>query len=904
MIGKTLGHYQISSQLGKGGMGEVYLAKDQNLGRDVAIKVLPEEFAKDANRVARFQREAKLLASLNHPNIAAIYGLEESGGSNFLVLELVEGETLADQIERGPILVEESLTLALQIADALEAAHEKGVVHRDLKPANIKVTPDGKVKVLDFGLAKAFAGEQADLNLSNSPTLSYLATMQGVILGPAAYMAPEQARGKPVGKRADIWAFGCVLFEMLTGSAVFSGNDVTDILAAVIRSDPDWDKVPARVRPLLRRCLQKDLDKRLRDIGDATLEMHEVLANANEVPVLPITAGEPLRRQQKPLLWLTAILAMSAITGMAGWSLRKPEPSQVTRLYDELPKGHQSYDPLEPILAISANGRQIAYSTSAGLYVRSLGELDSKLIAGASKESVMYPFFSPDGRWIGYWSPSDGQLKKVAVGGGAPIVVCNTSGSFGGASWDSDSSIVFSDLGGGGVMRVSADGGTPEYLVRRKPKWEFSGESFVYPQLLPGGKAVLFYKLIQRQDSTSARIMVQSLQSGESRELAEGHVARYFPTGHIVYMVGANILGMGGHDLFAVPFDLNRLEPSGVPVQVVKNILGPYGLHYAVSDSGTLLYIPGRTGALVTGRTLVWVDRKGNEESLAAPAKIYRDLRISPDESRVAMTVQETGGSTDIWVWDLNRRIQTRLTFEGLRNSIPIWTADSKRIAFRSGVRGANYEKAGIFWKAADGNGEEELLALSSQIGLTDFLPCCWSSDRKHLVGSARTQRDIGMMSLEGDHGLRPLLQEAYRENQPAISPDGLWMAYTSDESRMNEVYVRSFPDVNWEKTQVSNSGGDSPRWSRDGSELFYRNGDAVMAVAVKTKPSFNIVGTPQVLFKGNYVGLDWDVHPDAKRFLMLKPPETSGEDSAAQSPIRITIVLNWFEELKQAPKP
>jgi serine/threonine protein kinase len=651
MIGKTLGTFECTALLGKGGMGEVYQAKDLKLGRNVAIKVLPEEFAKDANRGARVQREAKLLASLNHPNIAAIHGLEESDGTHFLVLELIEGDTLADRIKVGAIPVEESLKLAFQIAEALEAAHEKGVIHRDLKPANIKVTPDGKVKVLDFGLAKAFAGEQADLNLSNSPTLSNIATMQGVILGTAAYMSPEQARGKPVDKRADIGAFGCVLFEMLTGNAAFSGNDVTDILAAVIRSEPDCTTVPARVRPLLHRCLQKDPKRRWRDIGDVRLELGEILANPNEVLVQSVAGGKSRRSLRATLLWITATLALSAVTGIITWKVRIPEQLQVTRLSYELPKNQRFYDPIEPVLAISPDGREFVYGTSEGLYLRSLENPDAQLITGTDKESIRQPFFSPDGKWIGYWSPKDAQLKKIAIGGGAPTVLCNTSSSFGGASWDSEDTIVYSDLGGGGVMRIPAKGSTPEYHVKRKPRWERTGESFLYPQLLPDGKSVLFTKLIRRQDSISARVMVQSPESREPKDLFEGYLARYLPTGHIVYIIGANILGMGGHNLFAVPFDLGRLKPAGDPVSLIKDIMGPYGLHYAISVSGTLIYIPGRAGELVTGRTLVWVDRNGREEPLAAQPKIYSSPKISPDGKRVAVIIQEIDGSSNVWIW-------------------------------------------------------------------------------------------------------------------------------------------------------------------------------------------------------------------------------------------------------------
>jgi serine/threonine protein kinase len=904
-IGQTLSHYSIVEKIGKGGMGEVFRAKDQKLGRDVAIKVLPEEFARDPDRVARFQREAKLLASLNHPNIAAIHGLEESLDTHFLVMELIEGDTLADRIRTGPISVEESLKLALQMAEALEIAHDKGVIHRDFKPANIKVTPDGKVKVLDFGLAKAFSGELEQGNLSNSPTLSDIATMRGVILGTAAYMSPEQARGKTVDRRADIWAFGCVLYEMLTGHAAFSGNDVTDILADVIRSEPEWGSVPVQMRPLLQRCLQKDPHRRFRDIGDVRLDLEEISANQEEMPSPSTAASEPRTKIWVALLWIAAILVFSAVTGMVTWNLKKSDPPRIARFYWQVPKEQQFTDPTKPVLAISPDGRQFVYSTTGGLYLRSLEEPNARLLEGTAEEGVRQPFFSPDGKWIGYWSQTDFQLKRIAVGGGAPEVICNTGSSFGGASWDFEDIIVYSDLSGGGVMRVSANGGTPEYLIRRKPKWEMSGERFVYPQLLPGGESVLFTKLVQRKDSASARIMVQPLESGEPKELFEGYSARYLPTGHIVYMVGAGILEMGGHSLFAVPFDMDKLKPSGTPVSVVKDIMGPYGLHYAISNSGTLAYIPGRTGVSARGETLVWVDREGKEDPLGTPSKTYLYPRISPDGTRVAMEIEEMDGTSDIWVWDLMHRTLSRLNIEGRYNLAPVWTLDGKRIAFSSGAYGRNYENDGVYWKAADGAGEDEFLALQSRLGIP-FYPYSWSGDGKYLVGTEGFNSDIGMLSMEGDRQLTRLLEEEYRETQPMISPDGQWMAYSSDESGKSEIYVRSFPDVNREKRQVSISGGDSPLWSpRDGREVFYLNGSAVMAVSVNTQPNFSIVGTPQVLFQGTYVGTYWDISPDGKRFLMIKPPGASGEESTSEDQGKINIVLNWFEELKkQVPAP
>jgi serine/threonine protein kinase len=490
IIGKTLAHYEITSQLGKGGMGEVYQAKDRKLGRVVAIKVLPEEFARDADRVARFQREAKVVASLNHPNIAAIHGLEESDGINFLVLELVEGQTLADRIKAGLIPVEEALKLALQIAEALEAAHEKGVIHRDLKPSNIKVTPDGKVKVLDFGLAKAYAGDREEVNLSNSPTLSDAATRQGMILGTAAYMSPEQARGKAVDKRADIWAFGCVLYEMLTGRVAFQGEDVSEILASVIKGDVNLDLLPANVHPRVRevitRCLQKDLKKRYRDVGDVQFELEHVFADPGGVLVQTVTTVEPRTRLRKMLPWVAAALVLGAIiAGIAVWKLRAPEPRQVVRFHYELPEGQQLSDANASVLAVSPDGKQFVYSTPKGLYLRSVNEWTAKLISG-TEGPTQQPFFSPDGKWVGYFGPTPNQLRKVAVSGGSPIVLCNVDVLYG-ANWNADNTIVYGTAGG--IMRISANGGTSEILLKSEPLL------FLDPQILPDGDSILFTSL-------------------------------------------------------------------------------------------------------------------------------------------------------------------------------------------------------------------------------------------------------------------------------------------------------------------------------------------------------------------------------------------------------------------------
>ncbi len=880
-IGQSLSHYSITEKLGKGGMGEVFRAKDQKLGRDVAIKVLPEEFARDADRIARFQREAKLLASLNHPNIAAIHGLEESGGTQFLVLELVEGDTLADQIKRGPITVEESLKQALQIAEALEAAHEKGVIHRDLKPANIKVTPDGKVKVLDFGLAKAFAGDQGQVNLSNSPTLSDMATQQGVILGTAAYMSPEQARAKAVDKRTDIWAFAVVLFEMLTGRQVFTGETVSDTMASVLAREPEWSSLPLnlhpRIRLLLERCLEKDAKNRYHDIADVRVDIQKVLADPSGILMQQIATAKPRTRLRMGLPWVAAAVVLAAlVVGVAVWRFKPTEPREVMRFDYSLPEGRQFSDLGYPAIAVSPDGKRIVYSTPEGLYLRSENELTAKLIAG-TEGGTTNPFFSPDGKWIGYYSAKDHKLKKIVVSGGAPVALCDVV-NLRGAWWDESNAIIYSQFNSD-IMRISADGGTPESIVKLK-----SGELGA-PQILPDGKSILYTSDLL---SGQSKIVVQSLKSRESKELFTGSGARYLPTGHIIYQVPDN------KSLLAVAFNLDRLEVEAGAVPVLEGV----GQH-AVSDSGTLAYIPEASSAFP--KSLVWVSRDGKEEPLPVPPNDYAFFRISPDGKRVALQAMATK-MYNVWIWDIAREAMMRLTLdEASSNLIPLWTPDGKRIVYAFD-RENKFGMGDIYWKAADGTGEAEKLASSPGRGL---FPWSWSKDGKSLAlwefTLSSIQGDIGLLSMEGDHARTPLLQAKYSEHDPRISHDGRWMAYSSNESGKMEVYVRPFPEVNTGKWQVSTNGGNSPLWSPNDRELYYRSGDAVMVTSVEIEPAFK-PGKSAVLFRRSFPGIRgveaadialWDISPDGKRFLMLRA-------AAAGDPRKINIVLNWFEELKQ----
>jgi Tol biopolymer transport system component len=881
MIGKSLAHYEVTAEIGKGGMGEVYQAKDQKLGRDVAIKVLPEEFAKDADRVARFQREAKLLASLNHPNIAAIHGLEESNGTHFLVLELVEGDTLSDRIKAGPIPVEEALKLALQIAEALEAAHEKGVIHRDLKPSNIKVTPEGKVKVLDFGLAKAFAGDQENMILSDSPTISAAATQKGVILGTAAYMSPEQAKGKAVDKRTDIWAFGAVLYEMLTGKAAFQGDDVTEILASVVKASVNLDLLPKNVHPrvceVITRCLQKEQKRRYSGIGDVQYEIEQVLSDPKGIFAQPAAAVERRSGLRTTLPWIAAIILVGVIVGLAVWQFRAPGLPQVMRFEYYLPEGLQLSTSGTP-LAVSPDGKQFVYSTTQGLYLRSVEELTAKLVAG-TEGNTQQPFFSPDGKSIGYFAVNDRQLKKIGISGGAPVTLCSVMQPLG-AWWNADDTIIYGQYPVSPIMRVSANGGTPEALIQPE-----AGLS-IFPQVLPDGKSVLYTSSFS---ANQGRIMVQQFKSGEPKELFPGSMARYLPTGHIIYRLPND------NNLYAVAFDIDRLEVTGGHVPIVEGMVVG-----AVSEAGTLAYIPGTSSSGASGneRTLVWVDREGNEESLGAPPNDYGYPKISPEGTRVALTVG--GDNDDIKIWDTLRKTLSRLTFDEAADLQSIWTPDGDRIVFASRREGP---LTSIYWKKADGTGTTEKLGSMPDQGL---MPWCWSRDGKTLIVAETdggTQWDIGMLSMEGDHTEKQLLRTEHTEINQQISPDGGYMAYASDESGQMEVYVRSFPDMDAGKWQVSTNGGESPLWSPDGKELFYIVEGAYMAVPVEMEPIFK-PGNPEVLFRGGYIagfgeGTPWDIHPDGKRFLMMKQAGTPASAEAASQP-KIVIVTNWFEELKQ----
>jgi Tol biopolymer transport system component len=907
--GTRLGSYEVLAQIGAGGMGEVYQAHDSKLGRDVAIKVLPEAFAHDPERLSRFQREAKMLASLNHPNIATIHGLEQSNGTSYLVMELVAGETLAERVKRdGAFSIEEALKIGVQIADALEAAHEKGIIHRDLKPANVKVTPEGKVKVLDFGLAKAFAGDATDSNPSQSPTLSAVATMQGVLLGTAAYMSPEQARGKAVDKRTDIWAFGCVLYELLTGKQAFDGEDITEILAAVVKSEPDWQAVPsavpAKIRDLLRRCLQKDKTLRLRDAGDARIEIQEALAApATAIAATAIAATRGWRERLTQAA--AALFILTTIAFAIGFVLRAPkppQPMQAVRLSAEIGADANLYTPSGAgsgaAAILSPDGTRLAFVAAGSdqkrrIYVRSLDQLQATALSGT--ENALDPFFSPDGQWIGFFA--DGKLKRISVQGGAAVTLCDAPNGRGG-SWSEDGTIVFSPDFLVALSKVSSAGGTPQPLTTLDKQ---AGEvTHRWPQVLPGSKAVLFTSNTHLTNFDDADIVLYSMASGQRKTVVRGgFYARYLPSGHVVYMHEGT--------LFAVPFDLNRLEVTGQPVPILEGVVthpASGGAQFSFSETGTLVYVAGRAGA--QNVSIYWMDREGKFTPLRETPGDYTNLAFSPDGKRLALEIFD-GRRSDIWVYEWERDALSRLTFAGETNGYPIWTPDGQRITYSSTEKNG---ATNLWWVRADGAGDAQRLTESKSPPYARS----WRPDGKVLAFNQlnpSTNYDIMTLSIEGNEKSgwkpgepKPFVNSPFAELEPAFSPDGRWVAYMSNESGSYEVYVRPFPGPG-SKWQISTGGGYLPKWSRNGKELFYSGADSkIMVVAYTASGDSFRADKPQLWSPGQFSDRratpNFDLHPDGKRFAVLKAPGT--EQAAAVN--KVSFVFNFFDEIRSKLPP
>ena len=779
-VGSRLGHYDVTALIGEGGMGQVYQATDTKLNRQVALKILPEAFASDPDRLARFQREAQVLASLNHPNIAAIHGLEESEGTRALVLELVEGPTLADRIAQGPIPLDEALPIAKQIAEALEAAHEAGVIHRDLKPANIKVKDDGTVKVLDFGLAKAL-DTSPEGDPSQSPTLTAAATQMGVIMGTAAYMSPEQASGEATDKRSDIWSFGVVLFEMLSGQRLFTGKTVSHVLSGVLRVDPDWNVLPPATPPplnkLLQRCLEKERTRRLRDIGDALPELEEALtASPSEVLAPP-----DLRRRLSVISIGAAVLTTALVIGLAVWVLG-PEPVRpVSRLtVDVRPSEPVAVSPNYSDVAISRDGTQIVYQTeNEELYIRAVDQLEGVPLRGAVLAGS--PFLSPDGASVGF--VTRGTLMKVSTLGGPAVTICSIQGgNLRGASWGLDDTIVFGVRTDTGLLRVPAAGGEPELITTPD-----EGYSHRWPDYLPGGRGVLFVIDPTGPGSTGSRIAVLDLETGEHRVIIPtGLYARYSPTGHIVYVSDGT--------LRAVAFDLGSLEVTSDPVPVVEGVMNKAASgasSFALSDNGSLLYVSGPVTVGAETGNLVWVDREGRETPLPLPAGAYGRPRLSPDGTRVAVRVLSED-QLALWVYEVSTGASLRLTTEGNVGS-PVWTPDGARLIFGRYVEG----QRSLDWIPADRSGPVENVLLVDSDVPNNLQPSAVVDDGHALVFTRPVEsgrQEIWKVQLEDEQTAAPLIEGEFRSTNAVISPDGQWLAYTSNQSGRSEVYVQPYP--------------------------------------------------------------------------------------------------------------
>lgn len=888
--GTQLGPYCIEASIGKGGMGEVWKARDSRLRREVAVKISTRRFS------GHFEREARVIAALNHPNICTIHDV----GPNYLVMELIEGPTLAERISRGPIPVEEALAIAKQIADALEAAHESGIVHRDLKPANIKIRPDGSVKVLDFGIAKATRENAAAAAASDSPTL----TTPGSVVGTPGYMPPEQVRGDKVDKRADIWAFGVVLYEMTTGQRPFEGKTVSDTLASVIKENPNWARAPVKVQKLLRACLEKDPRRRLRDIGDIDRLLDAEAAIA-----------APSQPRFGKMGWIAAgVFALTAVVLAVHARIgQQPGSGSVARFTMEVAPAEMLggregfYRPSRTAVAFSPDGRTVVFSggrgTTVQLYKRAINSLEAVAMPGT--EGATAPFFSPDGAWLGFLA--DAKLKKVSMSGGPAVIICVVPGPMGrilGATWGSAGTIVFIPSLTGDLMRVSAAGGAPTVLLARDPA---KGETYTSPQWLPGEKTLL-YTARASDDWDDARIVARQIDTGQQRDLIKGGTdARYVPTGHLLYMRNSVLM--------AAPFDYRRVQLDGQPVALLDGVMQSVNAssstletgmgQFAVSTSGNLVYASGGI-YLPYASKLIRVDRKGAVTELGAPVSARLALRISPDGQSLSFMKREGSLRTsEIWVYDLVRGTQTRLTAQGA-SQWPFWSPDGKRILFRGKRSTARFQTLSI---PADGSGVEELISSPTKDSEGE-IPAALSADGKwlaHLVSLKDGKSQIWVRPMYGEEERRLFLESKFSLSDAEFSPDGRWMLYVSNESGASEVYVQAFPGPGG-KHRISPNFGVSPLWARNGRELFYTtkqaNGPNAVMMAVDITPGDTFrAGAPHVLFEGNWVisspMRSYDISPDGKYFIMARL-----EPLPDQRVTRLNVVLNWFDELKaRAPR-
>jgi serine/threonine protein kinase/Tol biopolymer transport system component len=853
--------------------------------------VLPDAFVSDPERLARFRREAQVLASLNHPNIAHVYGLEQSDGVQALVMELVEGPTLADRIAQGPVPVEEALPIAKQIAEALEAAHEQNIIHRDLKPANIKLRPDATVKVLDFGLAKVLDSTAAATDTSHSPTITSPAMMTGVgvLLGTAAYMSPEQARGGQVDKRADIWAFGVVLYEMLAGRRLFDEATVSDTLAGVLKSDVKLDalprEVPSSVRRLIGRCLTRDLRRRLRDVGEARIALEDAIAHddaaADSVPSDRASTWSAWRKALPWVITASAVVAAGIIVWTTGRQPPRSEP--VMRLSSDMGAGIRLNATMGSRLVLSPDGRVLVLVGSPGvndrsrLFVRHLDQLQATSLPGT--EGARNPFFSPDGQSIGFFA--DGQLKRVPLSGGTAVALCDAPDDRGG-SWSDDGWIVFSPRPGEALYRVSSEGGTPEALTTLGAR----EVTHRWPQVLPGGRAVLYTASTATGNYEAATIAVRSLASGETTIVhRSGYNARYVPSGHLVYISQGS--------LYAARFNLDRLaieSPAAPIVGDVTNAPGTGAADFSISSNGSMVYAPSAGEA--ENPSIFWLSADGKLRPLRSVPATYQTIRFAPDGERLATTIRNQ--QTDIWTYEWGRDVMSPVTSHPALDTDPVWSPDGSGIAFRSTRSGVD----NLYWQHSDGTGEPVRLT-DSKIGQQ---PKSWHpSGRFVAYEEVGRDRDVWIMPIEGDEasGWRPgkpsaFLSGSFNEGEPAFSPDGRWLAYASDESGTTEVFVVPFPGPGG-RSRVSTAGGSFPRWSAAQRELFYLGEDRKIMVA-----AFTVQGTtfradkPRVW--SDVTVVNFDVHPDGKRVAVLKAPESRTQQQSGD----LVFIVNFFDELRR----
>jgi Tol biopolymer transport system component len=878
--GTSLAHYEIIELLGKGGMGEVYRAKDTKLGRDVAIKVLPEEFTKDRERLGRFEREARLLAALDHPRIASIYGIEEVDGIRFLVMQLAEGEDLSRKIARsGAIPVDEAIEIAIQIADALEAAHEKGIVHRDLKPANVMVDDEGRVKVLDFGLAKAFDSEEGDENFADSPTMVRVATHAGVILGTAAYMSPEQARGKRVDRRGDIWAFGAVLWEMLTGQRLFEGETVSDTLASVLKEEPDWDalpdETPSAVRHVLHLCLQKHPRERLHDVADARILIASDFGSAPAGVVSESTAGRSSR-----LGWLAALLVVGLLGGLLGYLYRGPQvaPPEPRVLAIQLPADQELVSVGNSCLRFSPDGRSVMFIARSGgvssLYLRRLDEAEATPIPGT--EGAGFGFFSPDGAWIGL--VANGRLSKIPAEGGRPYGLGTSLGA-GGATWMRDGTIVFAPIYSDGLFRMSSEGGASERITT--PDRESGELGHWWPEELPGRNHVIFTAF--RTPVDQSRIGAVDLSNGEIHWLVEGGFGgRWSPTGHLLFAKGQR--------LYAIALDSETMSTSGSAVAMIDDLrvfqTGGYGL-FDVSSRGDLAWVTQSLGDPPS--QVVWIARDGDATPAIEEQQRYLTVSLSPDDRHAAVSIQ--GDARDLWTYSFARSTLSRLTSSDDTEFDPHWSSDGSELFYV--VDRPPFELHRITFGIPDSG-----RPVWDETPEQDHTLPAVSPDGRHLayrLSEHDTGSNVYLRPIDGSEPPRSIRARRAQEEMPTFSPDGRWIAYQSDETGRNEIYVERFSGEG-PRVQVTSDGGIEPLWASSG-ELFYRRKDEMRIVVTRTADDRFEFDPPILAFTHPIVSSDttqgrtFDVTSDGSRVIAISVPE-------AQRSRRIELVTDWTTEL------